>query len=105
MLEFLRHEAMERLDDASLRARVAALREAPDLPPIDDRSDGATVIMAVQGDRLLLPSEEEALAARFHNPVQRTFTGGDRWPYLTDPGRMVALLRERMLLPPLSRVA
>ena len=102
LVAFLLAESASRIPDAEMRARLAALKEAPALPPDPRPADQTTIIDA--GDDPLLPAPiRQGVRARFPRSAVFHFATGGHFPYILRPALYSGLLRARLGLGPLPR--
>lgn len=102
LVAFLLAESASRIPDAEMRARLAALKEAPALPPDPRPADQTTIIDA--GDDPLLPAPiRQGVRARFPHSAVFHFATGGHFPYILRPALYSGLLHARLGLGPLPR--
>lgn len=95
VVELLLEEVDGRISPASLRARLAALKEAPALPEIP-LPESARTSIECDDDPLIPPPLRAGLRAALHPAVAYRFRHGRHFPYLTRPDAYTALLEQVM---------
>ncbi|GAB4258732.1 MAG: hypothetical protein Kow0013_00810 [Pararhodobacter sp.] len=100
LVEFLLAEVAGRIPEGEMRARLAALKEAPPLPP-DPRAPGDTSVIESADDPLLPPPLREGVRARYPGGAAYRFAWGGHFPYVLRPALYTALIRAGMGLAPL----
>lgn len=95
LVALLMAEVDGRIPDPELRARLKALKTAPDLPAPALPGDRVVTIEA-DDDPLIAPEMRAAVRARLAPSVAYRFRTGGHFPYLARPGAYVALLEQAM---------
>ena len=98
VVDLLLAEVDGRISPAGLRARLAALKEAPALPPLS-LERGARISIESDDDPLIPPPLRAGLRADLQPHVAYRFTNGGHFPYLTRPDAYTALLGQVLGLP------
>ncbi len=95
LVELLLQEAGGRILEAELRARLAALKYGPELPPVILPTTRIVTIDA--DDDPLIPMEmRQAVRARLSPSVAYRFLNGGHFPYVVRPAEYTALLEQVM---------
>jgi len=100
LVGFLLAESAGRIPDGEMRARLAALKEAPALAS-DPRPASETTVIETDDDPLIPPPIREHVRARFPGSAGFRFTWGGHFPYVLRPDLYTGLIRARMGLAPL----
>lgn len=100
MVDFLMAEAAGRIPEGEMRARLAAIKDGPELPAVALGADRTTVIDG-QDDPLIPPPMRAAVRARLAPCVAFRFLWGGHFPYLLRPALYSGLLLARLGLDPL----
>jgi len=95
LVGFLLAESAARIPDGEMRARLAALKEASDLPA-DTRPAAHTTIIETDDDPLIAPPMRAAVRARFPGAPAFAFKWGGHFPYVLRPDLYTGLIRARM---------
>lgn len=98
LIDLLMAEVGGRIPEQELRARLKALKNGPELPPVGlDRSRIATIEGA--DDPLIPPPMRDAVRERLKPAVAYRFAWGGHFPYVVRPALYVSLLEEQLGLP------
>ena len=92
LVELLLQEAGGRILEGELRARLAAIKNGPELPP--NRSDVVTIEAA--DDPLIPPQMRAAVRARLSPVVSYRFLWGGHFPYVVRPALYTALIEQTL---------
>jgi len=95
LVGFLLAESAGRISDDEMRARLAALKEAPDLPS-DARPEDQTTVIETADDPLIPPPLRAAVRKRFAASDTFEFLWGGHFPYVLRPDLYTGLIRARM---------
>ena len=97
LVELLLMEVFGRIPDGEMRARLLALKEGPELPPVTlDKSRIFTVESL--DDRLIPEAVRDGVRARLAPVRCEKFTHGSHFPYITEPAAYTAMLVEILRL-------
>ncbi|MBJ6124997.1 alpha/beta fold hydrolase [Microvirga splendida] len=95
LVDLLLAEVGGRIPEPELRARLKALKQGPELPPLDlPRERIATIESA--DDPLIPPLMREAVRARLNPSVAYRFEWGGHFPYVARPELYTSLLEEQL---------
>lgn len=97
MVELLLTESAGRIPEAELRARLDALKTAPDLPGVTGSPDAATVIDSAD-DPILPDHIRQGVRDRLAPAPGFRFAWGGHFPYVLRPELYTALIRARLRL-------
>jgi len=98
LVDLLMAEVGGRIPEPELRARLNALKQGPELPPLNlPRERIATIESA--DDPLIPPQVREAVRERLKPSITYRFEWGGHFPYVARPDLYVALLEEQLGLP------
>lgn len=97
LVELLLQEAGGRILEAELRARLAALKHGPELPPVSLPASRVVTIEA-DDDPLIPPEMRQAVRDRLSPSVAYRFLHGGHFPYVARPAYYTALLEQVMSL-------
>lgn len=100
LVALLLAEVAGRIPAAELRARLAVLKTAPELPPCPLPQERITVIDAAD-DPLIPPEWRLAVRARLKPGAAFRFLSGGHFPYLARPDLYTGLIAARLGLAPL----
>jgi len=95
LVELLLAEAGGRILEGELRARLNALKQAPELPDLELPPERITTIEA-DDDPLITPEMREEVRARLRPAVSYRFRWGGHFPYLARPAAYLAILEEAL---------
>jgi len=98
LVDLLMAEVGGRIPELELRARLNALKNGPELPPLDLPRENIATIESVD-DPLIPPPMRDAVRARLAPSVAYRFEWGGHFPYVARPDLYVALLEEQLGLP------
>jgi pimeloyl-ACP methyl ester carboxylesterase len=98
LVDLLMAEVGGRIPEAELRARLNALKQGPELPPLGLPRDRIATIESAD-DPLIPPPMREAVRARLKPSASYRFQWGGHFPYVTRPGLYAALIEEQLGLP------
>ncbi len=97
LVDLLLQEVGGRIAEPEMRARLAALKDGPELPPLPP---GARVVTVEADDDPLIPPEmREAVRRRLSPSVAYRFLQGGHFPYVVCAAEYTALLEQVMDLP------
>ena len=97
LVALLMAEQGGRISEPELRARLKALRDGPDLPPVSLPHERIVAIES-DDDPLLPQPLREALRARLDPGVCYRFAWGGHFPYVVRPAAYTGLLEEQLEL-------
>ena len=95
LVELLLQEAGGRILEEELRARLAALKDGPELPTVT-LSANQIVTIEADDDPLIPPEMRKAVRARLSPSVAYRFLAGGHFPYVARSGDYTALLEQVM---------
>ena len=98
LVDLLMAEVGGRIPEPGLRARLNALKNGPELPPLDMPRERIATIESAD-DPLIPPPVREAVRARLKPSGAYRFESGGHFPYVARPDLYVALLEEQLGLP------
>lgn len=99
LTELLLAEVESRIPIEELRARLAALKHGPELPPPGPAREDIAVVES-DNDPLIPPPMREMVRERLSPTRVFRFRGGGHFPYVERPADYTALLEERLGLAP-----
>ena len=94
-VELLKGEVAGRIPEAEMRARLAALKHGPELPPVALPAEALTVIEAAD-DQLLPEPMRAAVRARLPGATAFRFRWGGHFPYLLRPDLYAGIIAARL---------
>ncbi len=95
LVALLGAEAGGRILEGELRARLAALKTGPELPPVRLAAENIVTIES-DDDPLIPPPMRDAVRARLAQSVSYRFGEGGHFPYVARPADYIALLEQAM---------
>ncbi|MBD2748728.1 alpha/beta hydrolase [Microvirga sp. BT688] len=95
LVNLLMAEVGGRIPEPELRARLNALKQGPELPPLDLPRERIATIESVD-DPLIPPAMREVVRTRLKPSVAYRFESGGHFPYVSRPDLYVALLEEQL---------
>lgn len=95
LVDLLMGEVEGRIPEPELRARLKALKTAPELPALTLPRDRRLTIEA-DDDPLIPPQMRTAVRARVQPAAAYRFTWGGHFPYVVRPGAYTALLEQAL---------
>lgn len=95
LVDLLMAEVGGRIPEPELRARLKALKQGPELPPLDLPREQIATIESLDDPLIPLPMRE-AVRARLKPSVAYRFESGGHFPYVARPDFYVALLEEQL---------
>ncbi|MCR9135951.1 MAG: alpha/beta hydrolase [Alphaproteobacteria bacterium] len=95
LVELLLQESGGRILEPELRARLAALKHGPELPPLALAPDRVISVDAVD-DPLIPPEMRQAVRERLTPSVAYRFSHGGHFPYVARPAYYTAMLEQVM---------
>lgn len=95
LVGFLLAESAGRIPDGEMRARLAALKEAPELG-IDPRPASQTTVIDTEDDPLISAPMRAVVRERFAGSEGYRFSWGGHFPYVLRPDLYSGLIRARM---------
>jgi pimeloyl-ACP methyl ester carboxylesterase len=98
LVDLLMAEVAGRIPEPELRTRLNALKNGPELPPIDMLPERVATIESAD-DPLIPPPIREGVRARLKPATAYIFECGGHFPYIARPGLYVSLLEEQLGLP------
>jgi maspardin len=98
-VELLKGEVAGRIPEGEMRARLAALKHGPELPPVALPADALTIIEAAD-DQLLPEPMRAGVRARLPGATVFRFRWGGHFPYLLRPDLYAGIIAARLGLAP-----
>lgn len=95
LVELLLAEVGGRIPEPELRARLNALKRAPELPALDLPRERIATVEATD-DPLIPSAMRDAVRARLRPAVAYRFESGGHFPYVARPALYTALLEEQL---------
>ncbi|WP_209428087.1 alpha/beta hydrolase [Pararhodobacter sp. SW119] len=95
VVELLKGEVAGRIPEGEMRARLAALKHGPELPPVALPADALTVIEATD-DPLIPEPMRAAVRARLSGARAFRFLWGGHFPYLLRPDLYAGIIAARL---------
>ncbi|MCB1407117.1 MAG: alpha/beta hydrolase [Rhodobacteraceae bacterium] len=95
LVGFLLAESAGRIPDGEMRARLAALKDAPALGT-DPRPVEHTTVIETEDDPLIPPPMRAAVRARYPGAAAFRFAWGGHFPYILRPDLYTGLIRARV---------
>jgi pimeloyl-ACP methyl ester carboxylesterase len=98
LVDLLMAEVAGRIPEPELRTRLNALKQAPELPPVQIPPERIATIETAD-DPLIPEPMRHSVRARLNPSVSYRFEWGGHFPYVTRPGLYLSLLEEQLGLP------